>query len=290
MKTAILIVTYQSAKTVKTCLNNLKNIKNTEIYLVDNSPNHKIEKLIKNKFPKIHFKKNEENKGFAYAQNQAYKMSENFNPDLILTINPDIKITPKQISQLKEELKAHFNVAVIGPSLKNQNNQIEENIHLKPTVIQLFFKALGIDIRKIHNQRIHSKEKNQEVYSITGACMLIKNSIIKKTGYFDTDYFFYYEDLDLCTRIQNAGKKVIYTPKIMVEHFKGKSRETVPNPEEWSKTQTYISRTKYFIKHKSKIEQKLLKLFYILELNFRKFTNYDRNWAIKTLPKIIERL
>jgi GT2 family glycosyltransferase len=66
-------------------------------------------------------------------------------------------------------------------------------------------------------------ESEIEVDSISGAAVMIKNSAIKKVGYFDSDFFAYYEETDLFARMIRAGYTIIYQPKARVWHQIGKS-------------------------------------------------------------------
>jgi GT2 family glycosyltransferase len=65
--------------------------------------------------------------------------------------------------------------------------------------------------------------KIQEVDAIEGAFFLTRKEILNKVGWFDEDYFFKGEDLDLCWKIKKAGWKIIYYPNIFIHHLKGAS-------------------------------------------------------------------
>src|SRR4030043_1349072 len=56
-----------------------------------------------------------------------------------------------------------------------------------------------------------------------GAFVFSRGEIIKEINGWDEDYFIWWEDLDLCKRIQDLGMKIIYTPKTKVIHYEAKS-------------------------------------------------------------------
>jgi GT2 family glycosyltransferase len=58
---------------------------------------------------------------------------------------------------------------------------------------------------------------------LTGAFMLINRKALDKAGPFDTAFFMYGEDIDLCWRIRKAGFYNYYLPGVRITHFKGKS-------------------------------------------------------------------
>jgi hypothetical protein len=61
--------------------------------------------------------------------------------------------------------------------------------------------------------------KTQEVELITGACMLIKKDFYDEIGGFDDRYFLFMEDFDLCKKVRAAGKKVVYYPEAIINHY-----------------------------------------------------------------------
>jgi len=52
----------------------------------------------------------------------------------------------------------------------------------------------------------------------SGACMLIRSGVFKKTGYINDEYFLYWEDADFSEKVKRAGFKVIYYPKTWMWH------------------------------------------------------------------------
>jgi hypothetical protein len=64
-----------------------------------------------------------------------------------------------------------------------------------------------------------SHDKTREVDWVLGAFMLTRRKIVCEVGGFDTDYFLYGEDTDLCYRIKQAGGKIIFSPEAEVIHI-----------------------------------------------------------------------
>jgi GT2 family glycosyltransferase len=69
----------------------------------------------------------------------------------------------------------------------------------------------------------------QEPHWITGACMLIRRAAYEAVSGFDESYFFYFEDVDICTRLRRAGWNILYRPESVVIHFGGGS-DPLGNP------------------------------------------------------------
>jgi N-acetylglucosaminyl-diphospho-decaprenol L-rhamnosyltransferase len=53
---------------------------------------------------------------------------------------------------------------------------------------------------------------------LSGSCMLLRRSAFDAVGGFDERYFMYFEDLDLCRRLADAGWQSVYVPSAVVEH------------------------------------------------------------------------
>jgi GT2 family glycosyltransferase len=60
-----------------------------------------------------------------------------------------------------------------------------------------------------------------------GAYLMIRQSVIRKIGLLDEDYFMYGEDLEWCWQAKQAGYKVVYYPGAEIVHYKYGSSQTV---------------------------------------------------------------
>ena len=67
------------------------------------------------------------------------------------------------------------------------------------------------------------KNKIHEVDVLSGAFLLIRNSVLKKIGLLDEQFFMYGEDIDISYRIKLGGFKNYYFPKTKIIHYKGES-------------------------------------------------------------------
>lgn len=86
-------------------------------------------------------------------------------------------------------------------------------------------------------------EKNcYHVGFISGCCMLLHKKVIEKVGYFDKDYYLYYEDTDYCIRLQKAGISMCYITTSGLWHSVGAS--SVGGNEMSCSTQYYVTRNR----------------------------------------------
>ena len=80
---------------------------------------------------------------------------------------------------------------------------------------------------------------------ICGACMLISKSLFEAINGFDEQFFLYFEESDLCCRVKQTGKKVLYFPKAKVVHLIGKSSQD----KKFIRKEFERSRFKFFKKY-----------------------------------------
>ena len=66
---------------------------------------------------------------------------------------------------------------------------------------------------------------------ITGADMMIKKKVLEEVGYFDPDFFMYFEETELTYRIRKAGYKIMSVPESCIVHLEGKSHSLKENRE-----------------------------------------------------------
>jgi GT2 family glycosyltransferase len=79
-----------------------------------------------------------------------------------------------------------------------------------------------------YNLTYKSIDEETEIDSCVGAFMFISPACLKAVKGFDTDYYMYGEDLDMCYRAKQAGFKVWYYPKTTTIHYKGQSSRKAP--------------------------------------------------------------
>src|SRR5205823_823550 len=69
-------------------------------------------------------------------------------------------------------------------------------------------------------------ETERTVGWLAGCFILARGELLKRLGGFDPQFFYYYEDTDLCRRIWDAGYTARYTPDFEITHLKGQSTTT----------------------------------------------------------------
>ncbi len=153
------------------------------------------------------------NRGFAKAVNIGIKQALKQKATRILLINPDVKISQKQINDLLK-----FPGDIVGPVLKfKRKNQWIYDFGGK---VNLLFG------RTSHVESSHSSlVTGHSIDYVSGACMLIKREVIEKIGFLDERFFMYFEDADFCLRAKQAGFNIAVDPAVVIDHGLAKTKQ-----------------------------------------------------------------
>ncbi len=229
MQTKIFTVvpTWNNYLDTKECIESLlkSSVNLAGIVIVDNASKDGSAERLKQDFKNqtsVHFNGNAENYGFAKGVNVGIRFALEKGAEYVLLLNNDAVINVDCIEKLYEALINEPKAAIAGPKILyyKMPQRIwtgESNFSYSKTGI--------ISLQK--NKIDDSKDRTiKEVSFLTGCAMLIRKSPFEKIGFFDEDYFFYYEDLDFCLRTLKAGFKLLYVPSAKVWHKIGTKSES----------------------------------------------------------------
>ncbi|MDO8619170.1 MAG: glycosyltransferase family 2 protein [Candidatus Daviesbacteria bacterium] len=215
---SIIIANWNGKEVLKDCLDSLVKINypNWELVLVDNGSTDGSERLVENyqtKIKKIVLVKNNSNLGFARANNQGYGKSKG---EYLLLLNNDTKVKPDLINVLVSRIEQDKYLAVVQPKIFLMD---------KPGYLDnagSFFTRIGfLDHWGFMQKDGPEYDKEQEIFSAKGACLLIRREVVDKIGLFDNDFGSYFEETDFCWRAEIIGYKVLYYPKTFIYHKVG---------------------------------------------------------------------
>ena len=212
-----MIVTYNSAHLIGGLLGRLaQDMKHlsAEVIIVDNASRDGTVELVKQQFPWVHLIASKENLGFAAGNNLAARGALG---RYLLLLNPDAVPDPGSLSQALVTLDKHADVGLAGGELRGLDGQRQPSARMFPTLRDEFFTLSGLAARFPQSPffaRLDRHWANAEqaavVDWIPGAFVFIPAQVFAKLGGFDERFFMYYEEVDLCQRIQQMGLKTYY--------------------------------------------------------------------------------
>lgn len=179
-----------------------------EIVLTINTPEDE-NYLTKFKELNIRVIRNHKPKGFGENHNIAFNQS---HAPYFVIINPDIRANPFKLEPLIDALTEPF-VGAAGPMIVDNSGRIQDSARKFPTIWNMIK-------RKYESPRLDyspSKE-NIEVDWVAGMLVAFTRKSYESLGGFDTGYFMYVEDADICWKLRQSGKKILLVGKTSFTH------------------------------------------------------------------------
>ena len=251
MDLSIIIVSWNVKEILK---ENLKSIFQSnsnisfEVFVVDNNSEDGSAEMVQREFPQVKLIANSENYGFAKANNQAIKKSQG---RYVLLYNPDMKCFKDSFEKMVQWMDKHKDVGVGGCRLVKEDGSDFQHVRRYPKLsdqLAVILKLPHISPNILNKYLRSDFDYNKEavVDSIRGSYFMIRREVIDKIGGLDERYFIWFEEVDYCRQVKDAGFSVMYTPIVQCIDLKGKSFAQVPR----GKAQEYFkdSMLKYFKK------------------------------------------
>jgi GT2 family glycosyltransferase len=221
---SVTIVTYNSGRFIKRCLESVLAQKylHREIIVIDNASTDGTVDILEQFEDRCKIVYNDENIGFAGAQNQAILMS---GGEWVLTLNPDVLLLPNFIQALVDAGQVNPHIGTVCGKLL----AILANFDLpdKPLVDStgIYFTPMLRHLDRGSQEVDNGHYLNHEyVFGATAAAALYRRQMIEDVSidneFFDPDFFVYREDADVAWRAQLFGWRCIYTPHARGYHVR----------------------------------------------------------------------
>ncbi len=228
---SVIIVNYNVSYFLEQCLHSVARASegiNVETIVVDNNSVDGSVAMVRQKFPEVRLIANQDNLGFSKANNQAIKES---NGRYVLLLNPDTLVEEDTFTKTVSFMDEHRDAGGLGVKMIDGKGRfLPESKRGLPTPAVAFFKIFGLSWLFPKSKlfgRYHlgylPKDQTHSIDILSGAFMLMRKSVLDKTGLLDESFFMYGEDIDLSYRIIQAGFKNYYYPEARIIHYKGES-------------------------------------------------------------------
>jgi GT2 family glycosyltransferase len=221
---AITVVTFNSSRYIRRCLENalLQDYQPATVVVVDNASVDETASILRDFEDRVTVVYNQQNTGFAAAQNQAIKRA---NADWVLSLNPDLLLTSNFVSTLVAHASLDETVGsacgkllALSPDLKPIHPPVFDStgIYVTPNMRHFDRGSLEPDGGQY--------EEVEYVFGGTGAACLYRRAMIEDIcvdgEFFDNDFFAYREDADVAWRAQLLGWKCLYVPAAVGQHVR----------------------------------------------------------------------
>jgi len=196
----IVIASFKSEKKIKNCLNSID--KQAKVLVIENSSNLGFKENLEREFNNVECFLTGANIGYGSANNIGLKKVKT---KYVLILNPDAILDSLALENFIKATEKVHNFAIMAPYIQEEKNKFD----------------------KIYLKNIYPTE----VENVKGFAMFLNISEFKDIGFFDENFFFYFEEIDLCKRLTNHKKKIYLIPEIKIDHDGGASHDQSINNE-----------------------------------------------------------
>ncbi len=199
-----------------------------EIIVVDNASSDGAVELLQREYPDVLTLPQDRNLGFGRAHNIGIGHARG---EFILIINPDTVVQEDTLREMLRFMEEHPKAGAVGCKILHPDGTLDPAAKRGfPSPWSSFSRVFGLS-RLFPRSRFFGgynltwidDEATSQVESLSGSFMFFRASVLRELGGFDTDFFMYGEDLDLCWRTRQIGWEVWYHPATSIVHIKGES-------------------------------------------------------------------
>ncbi|MGN6608726.1 MAG: glycosyltransferase family 2 protein [Jatrophihabitans sp.] len=186
------------------------------------------------------------NLGFAQGNNLGAAQARG---EYLLLVNTDCFLAPDSLTMLLERITSDDRIAVVAPRLCNGDGSLQRSCHGFPGPMTLFLEQSSL-WRLVKDRRLGDRlplagrhDRARQADWVAAACWLVRRSAWDEADGFDPAYLFYWDEIDLCRRLDQLHWQVWFEPAAGAMHLGGGSTDgPVALPEFFRGLYRYYSR------------------------------------------------
>lgn len=193
-----------------------------EMIYVDNCSTDGSVEFIRKNYPQVTIIQNHQALGFGENNNKGVLASHG---EYIAIINPDIVLRDGCLHEIYNYAINHKDIGIIVPQLLNPDGSLQYSVRRYITIGKLTARELTRGKDSSNNKEVSEYlckdidyNQTQEIDWAIGAAFFMSREVYAELGGFDTDYFLYMEDEDMCLRSWKIKRPVVYFPKAKMIH------------------------------------------------------------------------
>ena len=225
-----MIVNYRSYEELSRCLASLEPLRRgfATVSIVDQESDGAAAAAVARAYPWAALLERRMNDGFAKGINAG---AASGHAPFLLLLNPDCVAGTDFVARLVDFALTRPDAAIVGPRILNADGTIQGSARRFPgwsTVIAgrgswLTKKFPNNPLSRWNLPALAEGAGTSHVDWVSGACMLVRRDAFDQAGGMDERFFLYWEDADLCRRLDELGWRTIYFPHAEVVHAGGGS-------------------------------------------------------------------
>jgi len=220
----IVVLNYNGPQMTIGCLDSLLKIgyPNFRVIVVDNGSDDDSVARLKaaTTDPRVELLTNRVNEGYAGGNNRGIEKALAERTKYVFVLNNDTIVDPGCLVPLVAAFEVDRRMAVAGCAIEDVGYEFSPN---RGQGISLFSGETS------HWRHHGSVTSAADVDFVCGAAIMFRASALREIGSFDSSFFSYYEDADICFRARRAGYRVCFVPGPGVRHLMGATAKAARN-------------------------------------------------------------
>ncbi len=223
----VVVVTWNSrphlAALIDSLPDGLEGIPRWQLVVVDNDSQDGTPDEVQHLWPSAHVVRMGRNAGYAAAINAGVDAAG--QDDIVVVMNPDLRLEPGCVAALTSELSDH--VGLTFPGFTSEDGSLSTSIRREPSVARVWAEALLGGRRAAAlglSETVGAAEEYAAPHDIewaTGAMLAISPACRAAVGAWDESFFLYSEEVDYCRRVREVGFRVRFVPRARAMHASG---------------------------------------------------------------------
>jgi N-acetylglucosaminyl-diphospho-decaprenol L-rhamnosyltransferase len=253
----VVVVSYNSRGELRRCVEPLSPLEGVHVFVVDNaSSDGSLEAVADLPVERIALPRNG---GFSHGCNAGWRAGR---APFVLFLNPDARMDAGSLERLVTALEETQGAGAAAPRITHAGGELDYSQRRFPRLRSTYAQALFL--HRLFPRASWTDEliRDPAAYSqsgspdwVSGACILVRRSVLTELSGWDEGFFMYCEDIDLCRRLRKAGHDLLYEPAATVLHEGGASA-----PRTSLLPVLAASRLRYAVKHRGKVAAMLERL------------------------------
>lgn len=244
------IVTFNSRKYVGNALIELRDMNKkgiAECIVVDNNSSDGTADFIAQNHPWITLVRSDRNVGFGRGCNLGFNQ---VRTPFVLIHNPDAVLDYRNMQILIEFMESHKKAGIIAPAILEGESTFQ-SAGLMTTPVSILYSNLGSSNAMPQKREIIPNRDPFQTSWVCGAMMLIRSDLFRLLDGFDSRFFLYFEETDLCRRAVREGSEIWAIGDSIASHIGGASAESTGQimGTSYITEHFYRSRFYYLVKH-----------------------------------------
>lgn len=223
MKTAVVILNYNGAALMEEFLPSVIHSVNgmdAEVIVADNASTDNSLEFLKTNHPNVRTIVLDKNYGFAEGYNKALAQ---IDAEYFVLLNSDVDVDAEWLKPLEFFMDNNPDVAACQPKILSQKN---DKYFEYAGAAGGFIDKYGYPFcrGRLFNDvepDVGQYDEQKDIFWSSGACMLIRKKDYEDVGGLDGDFFAHMEEIDLCWRLKNRGRRIVCIPSSVVYHVGG---------------------------------------------------------------------